>query len=107
MPAGPAPTIASRSLVMRVLSKSLTAGIVRSTASARRAWSAGAVCDGLGEAGERLAHRPVGNRGEGVDRLARPLRSEVEGRPRGVVLAQGGERLVEDRRVGTVGDLRD
>src|SRR6187401_3613839 len=91
MPAGPAPTMARRSLVME-----------RSLVS-----SAGPVGDGLREAREALTDGSVGKGREGVDRLARPRVGEVEGGLCRLVLAQLGERGVEEGGIPSVGDARD
>src|SRR6188768_3989415 len=101
MPAGPAPTIASRSLVIWVLSCRVS-GCASTAAGAGGAVSAGAVGDGLCESRERFADGTVGDRGERLDRLARPRVGEVERRACRLVLAEGRERVVEDRGVGAV-----
>src|SRR5688572_8719052 len=118
MPAGPAPTIASRSLVMVVLSGSAPRmGLIPELVEGLEAEAfdrlrdreglTGAVGDSLSESGEGFAHGAVGEGVERLDRLARPAVGEIESGRGRLVIAQLGERLVEDRGIGAVGDAGD
>src|SRR4051794_27950269 len=108
MPAGPAPTMANRSLVMGVLFP--FPGTVWRSRSLFCSWGAGsaaAIGDGVGEARQRLAHRAARQRRERLHRRLRPFVREGPGAVRGVVVAQLFELAVEDAGVRPVGDLRD
>src|SRR5918994_2798763 len=100
MPAGPAPTMASLSLVMGVLSEGRDLGV----GAERDEGSAGTIRDGLGEARQRLADGAVGKGLERRDGVAGPRVGEVESRLRCGVVAQLGELGVEDDGIGAGGD---
>src|SRR5687768_4529701 len=95
MPAGPAPTMASLSLVMKgpFVSRYAASPLLdnRTGASSRAEGSAGTIGDGLRKARQGLAHGTVGQRRERRHGVVRPGVSEVEGRVRRLVLAQLGQ----------------
>src|SRR5690606_16594591 len=101
MPAGPAPTIARRSFMRGVPScapRGAGAGVRGKLTTSR-----GAFDDRLGEAGERLLDRSVGERGESGDRLIRPAVRLHEGGGGDRVRTQFGDRDRELLWIGALG----